>query len=374
MQLTVSVAMATFNGARFLQAQLDTIADQQRPPTELVVTDDGSTDGTLAILHAFAERAPFPVRIHQGAGRLGYRANFMRAASLCTADLIAFCDQDDLWYPTKLGIAVAAFADPDVLLWHHEARLVRDGRVIGQHLDRMRSLQPVSPAGTIGPWEFPPGFTQVFRATLRDFTMLWPRSIDFKDERHPEAHDLWFFFLASTLGRIAYCAEPQADYRQHDTNAFGTETHRVGLRERARAILEDRRQVHAQLARSAEARAGCLTSAAALSAPDTRLDPLRRGAMAWHELANLYVLRTRLYDRGLTARPGLMLRLLLRHAYGRAGFWSFGRKAMVKDAILGMVLAPAVRRWGRKARGGDPNCWRGDASQDVNGMDERGPS
>ena len=59
-----SVAMCTYNGARFLREQLDSIAAQTRPPDELVVCDDRSTDGTTAVVEAFAASAPFPVRLH----------------------------------------------------------------------------------------------------------------------------------------------------------------------------------------------------------------------------------------------------------------------------------------------------------------------
>jgi glycosyltransferase involved in cell wall biosynthesis len=88
-----------------------------------VVTDDGSSDETLAILAEFATIAPFPVRIHRNTVRLGYRANFMQAAGLCSGSLISFCDQDDVWRRDNLEQVVAGFDDPDVLLVFHNASL-----------------------------------------------------------------------------------------------------------------------------------------------------------------------------------------------------------------------------------------------------------
>ena len=67
----VSVAMATCNGARFVDAQLASLAAQSRPPDELVVCDDASEDDTLERVRAFAARAPFAVRVEPAAARLG---------------------------------------------------------------------------------------------------------------------------------------------------------------------------------------------------------------------------------------------------------------------------------------------------------------
>jgi glycosyltransferase involved in cell wall biosynthesis len=101
---TISIAMATYNGARFIREQLNSLAAQTELPSELVVTDDGSTDNTIEIVSEFARNAPFPVSVFPGNQRLGFRANFMNCASLCSGDLISFCDQDDVWQTQDLKI------------------------------------------------------------------------------------------------------------------------------------------------------------------------------------------------------------------------------------------------------------------------------
>ena len=146
---SVSVAMATYNGQPFIQRQLDSLAAQTHLPAELIITDDGSTDDTLKIVEAFAKVAPFRVRIHQNRTRLGYRANFIRAAGLCSSDLVAFCDQDDDWYPHKIAASAKPFSDPDVLLTYHDADVISEGVRIGSLADRaLREpvLGPLSPA------------------------------------------------------------------------------------------------------------------------------------------------------------------------------------------------------------------------------------
>ena len=98
---SISVAMATYNGGRFLREQLDSLNQQTVLPRELVVCDDRSTDNTVRILEEFASQAAFPVKVVVNENRLGFGDNFMKAASLCSGDLISFCDQDDIWYSNK---------------------------------------------------------------------------------------------------------------------------------------------------------------------------------------------------------------------------------------------------------------------------------
>ena len=119
--IQVSVAMATYNGRLYVRRQLDSLAAQSQLPAELVVSDDASDDDTVAIIEAFAKTSPFPVIIHRNETRLGFRHNFMQVANLCQSELIAFCDQDDFWYPNKIALSTKPFGDPGVLLAYHNA-------------------------------------------------------------------------------------------------------------------------------------------------------------------------------------------------------------------------------------------------------------
>src|SRR5688500_18132345 len=99
--LSLSVALASYNGERYIGEQLDTIAQQTRLPNELIISDDASTDSTWSIVRDFAERAPFPVRLLQHE-RFGSARNFEIAIQACRGDVIFLCDQDDIWYPNKI--------------------------------------------------------------------------------------------------------------------------------------------------------------------------------------------------------------------------------------------------------------------------------
>lgn len=96
--------MATYNGAKYLRQQLESLVAQTCAPDQLVICDDGSTDGTMDILYEFRQSAPFEVQIVRNCENLGYVRNFEKALSLCSRDIIFLSDQDDLWFPTKLEI------------------------------------------------------------------------------------------------------------------------------------------------------------------------------------------------------------------------------------------------------------------------------
>lgn len=108
LQASISVAMCTYNGSKFVQEQLESIARQSRRPVELIVIDDRSTDTTVELVREFAKTAPFPVIIQVneqniGGSSKGITKNFEAAVALCQGDFIVPCDQDDIWVAEKLA-------------------------------------------------------------------------------------------------------------------------------------------------------------------------------------------------------------------------------------------------------------------------------
>ncbi len=218
----LSVALCTYNGASFLQAQLDSIAAQTRLPDELVVRDDGSADGTVALVRAFAEQAPFPVRLLESAENVGYVKNFEAAIAACTGDLIALSDQDDVWLPHKLARLEEALGDdPRVLLAFSDALLVDEaleplGRTVWESVwlspaVRRRFHGGVAQSPLLG-GTFVTGATACFRAALVPLAL----PIDL-----PHWHDAWLALVAMLHGRVALVEEPLVLYRQHGRNVLG---------------------------------------------------------------------------------------------------------------------------------------------------------
>lgn len=219
----ISVVLATFNGEKFLQKQLDSLLDQTVPPDEVIASDDNSSDGTKAILKRFRENAPFPVRIIENSPGLGFRENFLQACRHATGDWIAFCDQDDIWHPDKLARCLPYMGDPEITQIAHRALLIdaEDGEIgyfdqgIGEADATIRS--PLD----YDVWETFWGFSMLFRRELLDLVPIEQRFVDYIDPRHRIAHDRWVMFLAQTLGKTVELGERLVAYRQHGRNLYG---------------------------------------------------------------------------------------------------------------------------------------------------------
>ncbi len=227
--------MATYNGERFLREQLDSLARQTLLPLELVVGDDASQDGTVAIIEDFAKHAPFPVRLQRNAKRLGFRGNFFAAAERCQGDLIAFCDQDDMWHEAKLEKCAVPFQNPDVTMVCHDAEIVdQDGRRLGRRLVGRSNGNWTS---FRKPLHLEYGMSMVFRRSLNDHNDLWPRTAHLTEARtvERETHDQWYYFLAAVLGDVVNIDECLVDYRQHDSNVIGAFTRKIDQTPQSRA-------------------------------------------------------------------------------------------------------------------------------------------
>jgi glycosyltransferase involved in cell wall biosynthesis len=109
MRLTLSVAVCTYNGERFLHRQLLSILEQQLPVDDIVICDDASTDNTFHILEQFQQKHPFVITVQRNPVRLGARRNFENALLKCKGDIIFLSDQDDEWLPSKTKITVEHF-------------------------------------------------------------------------------------------------------------------------------------------------------------------------------------------------------------------------------------------------------------------------
>lgn len=120
----VSVVVCTYNGARFLRPQLDSLLSQSLPPCEIIVSDDGSTDGTADIVREYAARDA-RVKLHVNRPALGFNLNFSQAFQLAGGDVVASCDQDDVWHPDKLAHMVAAL-ECKPLAFHNSALFTDD--------------------------------------------------------------------------------------------------------------------------------------------------------------------------------------------------------------------------------------------------------
>ncbi len=236
MSKSVAILMATFNGEEFLEAQLDSIAKQNFQNWKLFVSDDGSTDETIAVLKRYQSRwGKEKLEILQGP-QAGFQANFM--SLVCNpkikADFYAFCDQDDLWLPNKLEAGLAQLEK-----LNQDTPLLYCGRTqyVNHQLDPM-GLSPL--------FSFPPSFrnalvqsiaggnTMIFNQALRKLLF----SIG---NIHIVSHDWWTYQIASGAGGIViYDPIPTILYRQHANNIVGENSSKIARFERMLLLLQGR--------------------------------------------------------------------------------------------------------------------------------------
>ena len=107
---TVSVVVCTYNGERYLAAQLDTLLQQTYPISEILIQDDHSADKTLDIVRSYAAKHP-TIKVLTNTSTPGFNGNFISAMQQAGGDYIAICDQDDLWHPEKIERQMAAIGN-----------------------------------------------------------------------------------------------------------------------------------------------------------------------------------------------------------------------------------------------------------------------
>ena len=225
MPLTTSVVLCTYNGARFLEAQWQSLLAQSRLPDEIVVRDDGSDDGMLALLDASARRAEkrgVRLKIASNAHNLGYIANFGAALQDASGDLLFLCDQDDVWCPDKLATLAAYFESrPGLLLTCSDARRVDEaGTCLRRSLfDVLKISRPELRRIHAGE-----GFQVLLRRSLATgATVALRRSllVDALPVPRGWVHDEWLAIIAAALGGFDCFEQPLIDYRQHGGNQIG---------------------------------------------------------------------------------------------------------------------------------------------------------
>lgn len=204
--MKISIAMATCNGARYLDAQLQSLLGQTRLPDELVVCDDASEDETCRIIERFAASASFPVRLAVNPKRLGLVGNFDRALSMATGDLVFPGDQDDVWFPEKLAV-IAALAEEDA----QHACFVNDAQLTDGDLREAGAtkMQRIREAG-LPPQSMVMGCCTAFRAALLHALLPIPEG--------QRAHDNWLVQMADLLEVTRRVDTPLQLYRRHGQN------------------------------------------------------------------------------------------------------------------------------------------------------------
>ena len=202
----MSVAMATYNGERFVVEQMRSILDELAPTDELIVVDDASSDGTVGRIEALRDAR---VHVLVQDRNMGVRASFDRALRACRGCFVFLSDQDDRWRPGKRAALVEAL-QRGALLALSDARVIdAEGRVVEQSFMARRGGFRGGALATLVRNRYL-GCAMAFRRELLEEALPIP-------ERVPQ-HDMWIGMLAALNGPVSYLPQPLIDYRRHAGN------------------------------------------------------------------------------------------------------------------------------------------------------------
>lgn len=220
----VEILMATFGGRAFLEEQLESLLDQSYRHWSLIIRDDGSSDGTLSLIHSYAARYPGKIRVvNSVANKLGPCGNFASLLEFSTAPYAMFCDQDDVWFREKIEISLeemqrleGLFGKSCPLLVHTDLQVVNENLEIiadsfwkHQNLstNKFLSLNRLLVQNGVT------GCATMINGSLRDMSRPIPAGAIM--------HDWWTALVASAFGKIGFIDRPALKYRQHDCNEVG---------------------------------------------------------------------------------------------------------------------------------------------------------
>ncbi len=312
--LRTSVALATYNGERFLRQQLESYRVQSRLPDELCISDDGSSDATVDMVKAFAATAPFTVKLLSNPSCGGVNKNFENAVLHCTGDMILFSDQDDVWLPRHVeDLVIPAESNSEILV------VASDSEFVDESLLSMGCTQ--SEANRFAP-------------RLREATMRFPRNqlelvlrhnmhnghgMAFRRTLLPLlipfsgilVYDEWVLILGAAAGRIAYVPRSTTLHRQHQQQTVKTRNKDLKL------WASHSRNVSAEQERVEEEKWDELLQR--VREHHDLVPEFRSAESALGQKHDFVVRRTRTRQRTLPARLAITLHELLLGRYHRFG-------------------------------------------------------
>lgn len=230
----ISVCMATYNGERYVEEQLDSILSNIGPSDEVVVSDDGSKDRTVEILSAYS-RQDCRIKVVDGPHR-GVISNFSNAIALSRGDLIFLSDQDDVWRSNKVSRVLSVFDSTGCDLVVHNARIIDgEGGETGDTLFELRKSKP--------------GFLKnMARNSYVGCCMAFERKLVpaiLPIPENVEMHDWWIGMIAEKRFTPVFIEDELIRYRRHDGNVSAMHHHpaRKMIRNRATLLVEVSKRV-----------------------------------------------------------------------------------------------------------------------------------
>ena len=211
----VSIALCTYNGEKYLPDLLDSLVAQSYKNIEIVAVDDCSIDSTSEILTAYAANNS-NIRVYRNDKNLGFIKNFEKAMGLCKGELIALCDQDDIWVPEKITLQVATIGD-NMLIYHDSEFVDESNTTLNRKLSDLYNFYRGDQPEVLLIENFIPGHTMLFKKQLLHYALPLNEGV---------FHDWWLAYLAINHGGIDYVPASLVRYRQHSTNETNLLNHK----------------------------------------------------------------------------------------------------------------------------------------------------
>lgn len=211
-EVSVSVALATYNGEKYIEEQIRSILRNLELQDEIIVSDDGSTDRTIEIIKAIDDPR---VMIIEGPGE-GVIKNFENAIRNCGGRYIFLCDQDDVWANDKVEKVVKTFLDTKAPVVVHDCRIVNEKlEVIEDSFFAFRNSGPGKFKNLMKNTYI--GCCMAFDAAMKDSILPIPADI--------EMHDQWIGIIGDNLGENVFIKDKLIDYRRHENTASDAFNH-----------------------------------------------------------------------------------------------------------------------------------------------------
>ena len=225
--MKLSILLATYNGEKYLSAQLDSLLSQSYSDFVIYISDDYSTDGTQNVINDYAAKYPDKIIDLNNKEHFGCaKKNFFNLVDKVDSDIYMFCDQDDVWLPNKIEDTLRIYnnlsaADKKKPVLVHTDLKVVDGElniINRSFFDHMQMKRNVSNWQNYTVQNYVTGCTMLINKPLAD---LYKLNKQFLNADNILMHDYFFAFLASLLGRVEFLDEATMLYRQHGNNSVG---------------------------------------------------------------------------------------------------------------------------------------------------------
>lgn len=207
----ISIAMATYNGEKYLREQINSISKQTIQDFELIVCDDCSTDDTWNILLEYQSQDE-RIKCYRNEKNLGFVKNFEKAIGLCTGEYIALSDQDDIWLPEHLELLVNNIGDKALIAGNGEFFNSTGEQSLGRFFvteDKLGyiSNKPIDHLVTLCHRNLFQGSNTLFKKDLVEYILPIPEGIRF--------HDHWIPFVAATRNGVFFLPKKTLNYRRY---------------------------------------------------------------------------------------------------------------------------------------------------------------